>query len=227
MRSHISRGIAVAFALAVVSLGTAHAQTPRQQLWACYVPLTGTVYRIKTTGTPATCVGASDVEISWYNVGAQGAEGSPGAAGADGLPGVQGHQGPTGPQGKPGPPGPTGATGTAGDKGKAGPAGAPGIVGIAGPPGPLGPQGPTGPGVAPVQVITTTFTAPAFLVRSYTVSCPAGTTAVSGHVSRTSAETALLVTSTTPTAATVPAGWRFIITNIGPARSFNTLVACA
>lgn len=66
-------------------LGAAFAQAPAQPdtIWACYVPTSGTVYRIKVADTKEACVGNA-VPFSWN---------------------VQGPKGDTGPQGPAGPPG--------------------------------------------------------------------------------------------------------------------------
>src|SRR5690606_16891181 len=82
-------------------------------LHACYVPASGTVYRIGVSGAPATCLDPTHVAFSWS---------------------VAGPQGPAGPQGL------QGAAGPAGPTGPAGPQGPPGAVGPAGPQGPPGPQ---------------------------------------------------------------------------------------
>lgn len=56
---------------------SAFAQAP-ELLYACYVPKTGTVYRIRSAGAPATCVKAEHVEFSWNKEGPQGPEGPQG-----------------------------------------------------------------------------------------------------------------------------------------------------
>ena len=52
------RALAAGLTLAALASG-ASAQTPPPPdpnvIWACYVPLSGTVYRIKTTDTKETC----------------------------------------------------------------------------------------------------------------------------------------------------------------------------
>lgn len=69
------------------------AQAASQTLYACYVPSSGTVYRVKTPNAPTACVDASHVEFSWNG------EGPPGAAGPAGPTGQTGAQGPAGPAG--------------------------------------------------------------------------------------------------------------------------------
>ena len=80
--------IAAAFALVALLPSVARAQT----LTACYVPKSGTVYRIKVDGAPTKCA-QNHVEFTWS---------------ATGTPGPQGPQGETGPQGPAGPAGNTG-----------------------------------------------------------------------------------------------------------------------
>lgn len=63
---------------------------------ACYVPRSGTVYRIKAPNTPSDCTKQDHIEFSWTEAG---------------MPGPQGAQGPTGPQGPQGPQGPAGPSG--------------------------------------------------------------------------------------------------------------------
>ena len=67
-----------------------------QELFACYVPSSGVVYRIKEPGLKDGCTGKKHVEFSWNAQGPAGPEGPPGAAGADGAQGPQGPQGPAG-----------------------------------------------------------------------------------------------------------------------------------
>jgi len=80
-------------------------------IYACYIPSSGTMYRIKTSDTREQCAAANHV-MFWFN-----------------QTGPQGPAGPAGPQGLAGPTGPTGATGPAGP---AGPTGATGPAGPAG-----------------------------------------------------------------------------------------------
>lgn len=77
------------------------AQTPTI-LSACYVPKTGTVYRIDVPNAPGACLKADHVGFSWNQEG------------------IQGSQGPAGPQGETGPTGSQGDTGTAGVQGPSG-----------------------------------------------------------------------------------------------------------
>lgn len=113
-----------------------------QVLHACYVPVSGSIYRIQVPNGPQQCRQASHVPFSWD---AAGVAGPPGAAGPQGAAGAQGPMGPPGdPGGPPGPVGPAGPQGPQGPVGKPGVAGAQGTDGPVGPPGPVGPKGPAG-----------------------------------------------------------------------------------
>src|SRR5688572_10433689 len=92
------------------------------EVFACYMPTSGTMYRIKLPGLAQNCLAPDHIIFSWR-------EGTP----------ETGSVGPMGPQG---PAGPQGAPGAQGDVGPSGPAGP---VGPAGSAGPQGPQGETGP----------------------------------------------------------------------------------
>ncbi len=110
------RGIALAChgfsVLIVATSATAHAQTPTL-LSACYVPKTGTVYRIRAPDTPPIC-SKSHIEFGWNQQGIQGQPGIAGPAGETGAPGVAGPAGAAGPQGSEGPAGPQGTAGVSG-----------------------------------------------------------------------------------------------------------------
>ena len=66
---------------------------------ACYVPASGTIYRIKAPNAPAACLSAVHVPFTWNQ---QGPAGVPGAAGPHGAPGPKGDKGD---KGDPGPAG--------------------------------------------------------------------------------------------------------------------------
>ena len=66
------------------------AQTGTTTLYGCYVPNSGTVYRIRGPGLPDDCRGASHVEFSWSAQGPQGPAGPPGPQGATGPQGPAG-----------------------------------------------------------------------------------------------------------------------------------------
>src|SRR6266545_2681587 len=74
------------------------AQTP-DTLHACYVPASGTVYRIREPGLSSTCLGTSHVLFNWAAGGQPGATGPTGPQGSTGLAGPAGSAGATGPQG--------------------------------------------------------------------------------------------------------------------------------
>ncbi len=94
---------------------------------ACFVPQSGTLYRIKATDPAETCKSPQHVAIQWNITGPVGPEGLPGVAGPAGPSGPQGSQGPVGPVG---PVGNAGAQGATGGKGALGPIGPNGVVGI-------------------------------------------------------------------------------------------------
>lgn len=157
----------------------------------CYVPASGTVYRVGAPGTPSACVAASHVAFAWSvegPPGPQGPAGPQGATGPQGPDGPQGVAGPTGPAGPAGPEGPqgvTGATGPQGPQGLTGPAGPAGPQGATGATGPQGPAGPTGPaganGVSGYELVYSgPRTIPAGQRASIQLDCPAGKKAVGG-----------------------------------------------
>ena len=83
-------------------------------LYACYIPNTGTTYRIKETDLKQTCTNNAHVVFSWNQQGVAGPvgpQGPTGAAGPQGPQGAQGIAGPVGPKGDAGPAGPQGAAG--------------------------------------------------------------------------------------------------------------------
>ena len=76
-------------------LGAAFAQTPTAQpdtIWACYVPTSGTMYRIKVADTKDSCVGNA-IAFSWNAKGVKGDKGDPGETGPQGPPGPAGSGG--------------------------------------------------------------------------------------------------------------------------------------
>jgi hypothetical protein len=105
--------LAVVIAAAVPSMLRAQQAAADDTIRACYVPASGTIYRIGVAGGPTACRG-NHVEMKWTVSG---------SAGAQGPAGPQGETGPAGPQGEAGPAGPKGDTGPAGPQGPAGPAG--------------------------------------------------------------------------------------------------------
>jgi hypothetical protein len=55
---------AITLAMIAPNAGSAQTTTTETTMHACYVPKTGTVYRIKVTGTPVKC-SPNHVEFSW------------------------------------------------------------------------------------------------------------------------------------------------------------------
>jgi hypothetical protein len=134
--------------LVSVACSTLDAQDTPAVLKACFVPSTGTIYRVAAAGTPTVCTKATHVLFEWNQIGPKG---EPGVAGAAGTTGTAG------------PTGPTGATGPAGPPGATGPAGAAGAAGATGAQGPAGSQGATGVnGVSGYEIITETITWPSY-----------------------------------------------------------------
>src|SRR5688500_12736162 len=101
------RTLALAGALLALSAGSAAAQTATPSssatLYACYVPNSGTVYRIKADGLRQSCTSPQHVEFSWNEGGTAGPQGPAGPAGPQGPQGTTGPQGPAGPEGPAGP----------------------------------------------------------------------------------------------------------------------------
>ena len=93
MPNYMRRLVSVAWSLgagvALLSLTTTTASA-QATLTGCYVPNSGTVYRIKAPDLPGACHSKNHVEFTWSLQGPQG---------------VQGPAGPTGPQGPAGPAG--------------------------------------------------------------------------------------------------------------------------
>ncbi|HEX6049718.1 MAG TPA: hypothetical protein VFZ21_10645, partial [Gemmatimonadaceae bacterium] len=75
-------------------------------IYACYVPNSGTLYRIKAEDPTETCKAPSHIEIQWEVEGPAGAQGPQGPMGPQGPVGPAGPIGPAGPQGPQGPVGP-------------------------------------------------------------------------------------------------------------------------
>lgn len=172
--------VITAFLLAAAAPALARAQqsTSPETIRACFVPASGTIYRIGVEGGPTSCHGGH-IEMSWNVAGPAGAAGPVGPKGADGAPG------PAGPAGPIGPAGPQGETGPAGAQGPAGPAGPMGATGATGPQGPVGPQGPQGPagsggGLVPARIVRDSVDiAPGRFGRAI-ATCPTGFTMLAG-----------------------------------------------
>ena len=99
-------------------------------IYACYVPSSGTTYRIKETDLKQSCVSPSHVEFFWNQQGPEGPQGPQGIQGVAGSAGATGGTGPAGSTGLTGPTGPTGATGTTGATGATGATGPAGGSGL-------------------------------------------------------------------------------------------------
>jgi hypothetical protein len=110
MRLHISFLAAAALVVLLPRGAAAQSSAPRT-LHACYVPVSGVVYRIKAPGLPQECFTSRHVQFTWVD---QGAPGPAGPAGPPGADGAAGPPGPAGPDGAAGPPGPDGAVGPPG-----------------------------------------------------------------------------------------------------------------
>ena len=121
-------------------------------IYACYVPGSGSLYRIKATDPTETCKSPNHVELHWNVIGPQGAQGPQGPVGPVGVAGPQGSQGPLG---------------AAGPAGTAGPSGA---------------QGPTGPaGISGYEVVTVQVNHPFESFDDIVVAhCPAGKKVIGG-----------------------------------------------
>ena len=117
--------IAAASLLTVVIAAAAPAAANAQQaaaddtIRACYVPASGTIYRIGVAGGPTACH-ANHIEMKWNVAGPAGPQGEAGPAGAKGDTGPAGAQGPAGPTGPIGPAGPAGPQGAQGPAGSGG-----------------------------------------------------------------------------------------------------------
>jgi len=110
--------VLLALLLGVADARPASAQeTVPDTIRACYVPATGTIYRIGVPGLPSSCLSQAHVAFAWNRVGPQGPAGPAGPAGPEGPPGPQGPPGPEGPPGPQGPPGPEGPQGPPGPPG--------------------------------------------------------------------------------------------------------------
>ena len=69
---------------------------------ACFVPASGTVYRIRAEGLREDCASDEHVEFSWDAAGPEGPQGPEGPEGPEGPQGPEGPEGPQGPAGQDG-----------------------------------------------------------------------------------------------------------------------------
>ncbi len=160
--------------------GQSAPQTEPKIIRACYVPASGTVYRIKEPGSPQNCNSSQHVEFSWNE---------------QGIRGETGPQGPVGPQGEIGP------VGNQGETGPQGPVGPQGEIGPGGPQGETGPQGPAG--LSGLRVVIRDITIRGAIERSYMrvyLSCPAGQKGIAGGAGHVAANSGALdiVTAASP-----------------------------
>ena len=115
-RAHSARrllpaGLALAALAASAPALRAQTTTPDPNvIYACYVPTSGTVYRIKTADTKENCSSSTHVMFFFNRTGPQGPAGPQGETGPAGPAGPTGPQGPAG---SPGAQGPAGASATA------------------------------------------------------------------------------------------------------------------
>lgn len=182
--------LATTVALFVSLSSTAGGQAAADTLRACFVPGSGTVYRIKVPNTPAACVATSHIEFSFN------------------AKGTQGDVGPAGPKGDAGPAGPKGDAGAKGDAGPTGP------QGPAGDPAPA-----DGVGVILEVLETINVPSSNFGGTDKIVACPAGRIPVSGGFQPQNPQPFIYLLMSTPfyagTGPTEPVtdGWKFLFEN--------------
>jgi hypothetical protein len=220
--------------LLFTTVAAAQTTSEDDKVYACYVPLTGTVYRIKAVGAPSECfklrgnrAGQEDrnhIEFNWSKAG--GPVGPMGPAGPQGEPGPagpQGEPGPAGPQGEPGPMGPAGPQGETGAAGSMGPAGPQGVQGAAGPQGPQG-----SPGLSAWQLVSRTVTVTT-AGGTFTTACPVTKRPLGGGYSGNDMNTANLgVAKNGPFMNGMDNGWIVQFSNSTASNSSVTLyVICA
>lgn len=232
---------AVALVAGSAPLAAQTTTTSSELMYACYVPMTGTVYRIKAPGAPSDCTkpksssanGHSEhIQFVFNATGPMGPAGPQGPQGEVGPAGPAGAVGPVGPKGDLGPAGPqglkgeTGATGAQGPQGIGGPMGPAGPQGQMGPQGMMGPQGPQGvPGVSGYQLVEKRVSVNANSTTTLTVDCPAGKVPFGGgFYALDGANNWSSVLRSSPTAT----GWAVMLKNSNGSYSnnFNIYVTC-
>jgi hypothetical protein len=241
----------------IMSPAAASAQlaTTDEVLYACYVPLTGTVYRIKTTGAPDECtkpkgknngMGHQDhVQFTFNSSTAKGPIGPMGPMGPAGPQGEVGPMGPAGPQGEVGPMGPAGPQGEVGPMGPMGPAGPQGAQGVKGDVGAVGPQGAQGltgpqgaqgpqgvqgiPGVSGYEVISRVVNIASGASQLWVTNCTPGKRPLGGgYTSNDNNGVNMLVSKNGPFAGSGSFGWVVEIKNPSPSTSsFSLYAVCA
>jgi hypothetical protein len=133
-RRRALKALLLTVATVTITGAPVHAAVPRlttakktDVIYACYVPGSGALYRIKAIDPTETCKSPNHIPLEWLVNGPQGAQGPQGAVGPQGPVGPVG---PIGPAGAQGPIGPIGAAGPLGAVGPAGNAGAAGSAGL-------------------------------------------------------------------------------------------------
>ena len=231
---------AVALLAGTTPLAAQTTTSTPELMYACYVPLTGTVYRIKTHGTPAECTKPKAVSERHQDhiqfvfnatgpigpAGPQGPQGEVGPMGPKGDVGPAGAKGDVGPAGPQGLKGETGATGAQGPQGIGGPMGPAGPQGQMGPQGMMGPQGEQGiPGVSGYQLLELRVGVNPNSTITHTIACPAGKKPFGGGFYATDgASNFSTVLRSSPTAT----GWAVMLknTNGSLANNFMIYVTC-
>ena len=229
---------AIALMASTTPMAAQTTTTSSELMYACYVPLTGTVYRIKAPGAPADCTRpksgnanghAEHIQFVFNATGPMGPAGPQGPQGEVGPAGPTGAVGPVGPKGDVGPAGPQGATGETGAQGPqgiGGPMGPAGPQGQMGPQGMMGPQGPKGdPGVSGYQMIEKRVSVNANSTTTLTVDCPTGKVPFGGgFYALDGANNWSTVLRSSPTTI----GWAVTLKNSNSsyANNFNIYVTC-
>ena len=187
---------------------------PSTLMWACYVPNSGTVYRIRTGDTKENCASHQHVMFSWNPLGLKGDKGDKGDTGEQGVPGKDGTNGVDGKDGLPGKDGTNGVDGKDGLPGKEGPKGDVGPQGPPGPPAAIDPAGVAVAGVANAQGMKTLV-----------AQCPAGTRITGGGFVTKGLHTPpnvglqLPIFSINSLSGDVPNAWRVDFVQPGPSTS--------
>ena len=94
--------LAVVAGAAIPSAARAQQAPADNTIRACYVPASGTIYRIGVAGAPTECRGGH-IEMQWNVAGPAGTQGEAGPAGPVGPAGPWGPAGPVSPFGPAGP----------------------------------------------------------------------------------------------------------------------------
>lgn len=242
LRSPGNQILAAFSAVALVALSAPlAAQTTTgsaELMYACYVPMTGTVYRIKAPGAPAECTRPKStnakshqehIEFVFNATGPMGPAGPQGPQGEVGPTGAAGAVGPAGPKGDVGPAGPQGAqgeTGAQGPQGIGGPMGPQGPQGQMGPQGMMGPQGPQGdPGVSGYELVEKRVSVNASSTVTHVVECSPGKKPFGGGFYATDGTANM---STVLRSSPNLVGWVIMLKNSGGsyANNFNIYVTC-